>query len=214
MPRALAGRLREERLCRRLAGAHAALSWSAARAASSRTTTPRPIRRNGRKYLDFADGTRSYFPTRAARRRSSSRSTTQIPNDQYARLYRRRDVVDAINRLDLPRYGLGNYLRRLDPSKPPTPDEAKSIWRPVPRRQAADGFCRTNLFKRLESSGHAFILSVERHILRNFIFLHAIENDLPIPIGTQDMGLLDTRANDEDADLWDPATPTMTTIQR
>ena len=29
------------------------------------------------------------------------------------------------------------------------------------------GFCRTNLFKRLESSGAAFIQSIERHILRN-----------------------------------------------
>ena len=48
------------------------------------------------------------------------------------------------------------------------------------------GFCRTNLFKRLESSGQAFIQSVERHILRNYIFLHAIENGLPLPIGTQD----------------------------
>ncbi len=40
------------------------------------------------------------------------------------------------------------------------------------------GFCRTNLFKRLESSGEAFQQSLERHILRNYIFLHAIENDL------------------------------------
>jgi hypothetical protein len=67
------------------------------------------------------------------------------------------------------------------------------------------GFSRTNLFKRLESSGQAFIQSVERHILRNFIYLHAIDNDLPIPIGTQDMGLLDTSANDQDTDPWDSA---------
>ena len=60
------------------------------------------------------------------------------------------------------------------------------------------GFCRSNLFKRLESSGHSFLLSVERHILRNFIFLHAIENGLEIPIGTQDSGLLDTSLSDED----------------
>ncbi|MEA5547682.1 C-terminal helicase domain-containing protein, partial [Limnoraphis robusta CCNP1324] len=36
-------------------------------------------------------------------------------------------------------------------------------------------------------------------------FTHAIENDLPLPIGTQDMGLLDTSANDEDSELWDAA---------
>ncbi|HSW46791.1 MAG TPA: C-terminal helicase domain-containing protein, partial [Phycisphaerae bacterium] len=65
------------------------------------------------------------------------------------------------------------------------------------------GFCRTNLFKRLESCGYGFLLSVERHILRNYIFLHAIENDLPMPIGTQDMGLLDSRVNDSDSDLFD-----------
>jgi hypothetical protein len=59
------------------------------------------------------------------------------------------------------------------------------------------GFCRTNLFKRLESSGQAFIQSIERHILRNYIFLHAIENDQPIPIGTQDMGLLDQWEEDD-----------------
>jgi hypothetical protein len=62
------------------------------------------------------------------------------------------------------------------------------------------GFCRTNLFKRLESSGEAFQQSIERHILRNYIFLHALENDLPLPIGTQDHGLLDSGSYDEDPD--------------
>ena len=66
------------------------------------------------------------------------------------------------------------------------------------------GFCRTNLFKRLESSGQAFIHSVERHILRNYIYLHAIENNLPIPIGTQDAELLDSRFSDDDeSDLFE-----------
>jgi Helicase conserved C-terminal domain len=60
------------------------------------------------------------------------------------------------------------------------------------------GFSRTNLFKRLESGGPAFIQSLERHVLRNYIYLHAIENGLDIPIGTQDAELLDTRTNDED----------------
>lgn len=49
------------------------------------------------------------------------------------------------------------------------------------------GFCRTGLFKRLESSGAVFLQSIERHILRNYVYIHAIENGLPIPIGTQDM---------------------------
>ena len=62
------------------------------------------------------------------------------------------------------------------------------------------GFCRTNLLKRLESSGHAFFLSVERHVLRNFIYLHAIENEKALPIGTTDAGLLDSHSFDEDAE--------------
>lgn len=35
------------------------------------------------------------------------------------------------------------------------------------------GFSRTNLFKRLESGDRAFIQSVERRILRNFVYAHA-----------------------------------------
>lgn len=62
------------------------------------------------------------------------------------------------------------------------------------------GFCRTNLFKRLESSGVAFLQSLERHILRNYVYLHAIAHDLPLPIGTQDAVLLDEVGNDEDED--------------
>ena len=62
------------------------------------------------------------------------------------------------------------------------------------------GFCRTNLFKRLESSGEAFQQSIDRHILRNYVFLHAIQHSLPLPLGTQDSGFLDAANYDEDVD--------------
>ncbi len=58
------------------------------------------------------------------------------------------------------------------------------------------GFCRTNLFKRLESSAHALLLSMHRHILRNYLEIFALENKLPLPIGQQDSSLLDTRLRD------------------
>src|SRR5262249_11959233 len=121
----------------------------------------------------------------------------------YARLFAD-DVVRAINQLTLPRYGLGNY-QRPTPHKPPTQDEGRVLGDLSRAGSRLKGFCRTNLFKRLEGSGHAFTLSLERHVLRNFTYLHAIENDLPLPIGTQDMGLLDTWANDEDSEWWAPA---------
>jgi hypothetical protein len=62
------------------------------------------------------------------------------------------------------------------------------------------GFCRTNLFKRLESSGHSFLVSLDRHILRNYVFLHAIDNQLPLPIGPQDAEMLDPSYFDGDAE--------------
>lgn len=155
-----------------------------------------------RKYLEFPDGTRSYFPIRVPKTVKFN-INPKDPADQYARLFAD-DVVRAVNQLTLPRYGLGNY-QKPSPHKPPTPDEARTLADLSRAGTRLKGFCRTNLFKRLESTGHSFILSLERHILRNFIFLHAIENDLPLPIGTQDMGLLDTSANDEDSELWDAA---------
>jgi len=156
-----------------------------------------------RNYLVFDDGTRSYFPTRVPKT-VKFRISEKDPNDPYARLFAD-DVVHAVNDLTLPRYGLGNY-QKPSPHEPPTPDEARVLADLSRAGTRLKGFCRTNLFKRLESSGYSFILSIERHILRNFIVLHAIENGLPLPIGTQDIGLLDTWANDQDSELWDPAT--------
>lgn len=151
----------------------------------------------GRKYLSYADGTRAYFPTRVPKTLRFAVDDDN-PRDQYARLYAD-PVVDTINALHLPRYGLGNYVdhRREDTL---TQEEGTLVDDLSRGGRRLMGFCRTNLFKRLESSGHAFLLSVERHILRNMIFVHALENDLPLPIGSQGAEMLDTRFEDEDAD--------------
>lgn len=152
---------------------------------------------NGRKFLTFEDGSRSYFPVRVPKT-VKFKVNEHDPNDQYARLYSP-DVVAAINALNLPRYGLANYVA-AKPHKPPTPSEAKQLQDLSRAGKRLMGFCRTNLFKRLESSGEAFLQSLQSHILRNYIYLHAIENGLPLPIGTQDSGLLDAGNYDEDVD--------------
>ena len=90
----------------------------------------------GRKYLTFADGTRSYFPTREPKTVKFTIDDSD-PHDQYARLYSD-PIVDTINALTLPRYGLGNYVQER-PHEPPTAAEAKSHRRPLARGQAADG---------------------------------------------------------------------------
>jgi superfamily II DNA or RNA helicase len=153
---------------------------------------------DGRKYLTFEDGTRSYFPTR----RPVTVPFTideKNPDDPYARLYAD-DVVDAINHLALPRYGLANYITAT-PDQPPTQTEAKALQDLGRAGKRLMGFSRTNLFKRLESGGLAFLQSVERHVLRNFVYLHAIENGKPLPIGPQSIELMDSRINDDDEDL-------------
>lgn len=152
---------------------------------------------NGRKYITYEDGSKAYFPDRTPRTVKFA-IDEKSPEDQYARLYAE-NVVDTINSLNLPRYGLGNYIAS-SPYKPPTQIEATQLADLGRAGKRLMGFCRTNLFKRLESSGSAFLQSVERHILRNYIYLHAIENGLPLPLGTQDAALLDTRISDQDAD--------------
>jgi superfamily II DNA or RNA helicase len=151
----------------------------------------------GRKFLTFEDGSRSYFPERQPKTVKFT-INEKNPNDQYARFYAA-GTVDAINALHLPRYGLGNYIHPK-PRPPATDAENKQLAGLSRAGKRLMGFCRTNLFKRLESSGEAFQQSIERHILRNYIFLHALEHDLDLPMGTQDAGLLDAGVYDGDPD--------------
>ena len=150
------------------------------------------------RYYVTIQGQPTYFPKRQA-------VTLQFPldednpDDQYARLFSER-VVDVIEDLLLPRYGLSNYL--VPGAERNASKEERRILENLNRAgRRLIGFSRTNLFKRLESSGHSFLLSIDRHILRNMITLHALENGLPIPIGTQDAALLDTQITDADVDF-------------
>lgn len=152
---------------------------------------------SGRRYVLLEDGRRSYFPTRVPKTVRFAIDELDT-SDQYARLYAA-EVVDTVHSLSLPRYGLGNYVH-ASPHEPPTQSEAAVLADLSRAGKRLMGFCRTNLFKRLESSGKAFMQSVERHVLRNFVALHAIERDQSLPIGTQDAGPLDARLTDEDED--------------
>ena len=151
-----------------------------------------------RKYLSFPDGTRSYFPTRRPKTVQFT-IDDQNPDDTYAQLYSS-SVVNIISNLKLARYGLANYEISEHASESLSQNERTILENLSRGGQRLMGFCRTNLFKRLESSGQAFIQSVDRHILRNYVFLHAIENEAPLPIGGQDAEMLDTRFEDRDTD--------------
>ncbi|MCU0466157.1 MAG: phospholipase D-like domain-containing protein [Anaerolineae bacterium] len=146
---------------------------------------------DGRKYLQKSTGERAYFPTR------TPKTVTYEADAQYRRLY---DdiVVNAINQLSLPRHGLVQYL--VDGAERAATDAQKRLIDNLSRAgQRLIGFTRTGLFKRLESSGHAFMLSLDRHVLRNYLFLYALDNDLDLPLGT--LTLDDTSAEGDTSDL-------------
>jgi superfamily II DNA or RNA helicase len=149
--------------------------------------------RNGLRYLTLQSGERMYFPVRKPVS-VKFRSDPGDMDDPCARLMRE-EVVNIINGLNLPRYGRSLYKKDPPPADLSAADKKvmEDLSRAGPRMK---GFCRTNLFKRLESSAHAFLLSVHRHVLRNHIEIHALENQLPLPIGQQDSALLDTRLHD------------------
>ena len=150
-----------------------------------------------RKYLVLDNEERRYFPDRRPKTLMYEVNKRK-EDDQYARLYSPQ-VVDTINELCLPRYGLGNYLK-TKAEEMANPDE-KEIMEDLSRAgKRLLGYCRTNLFKRLESSGQAFIESLDRHVLRNCVFQYALENNLPLPIGTQDAATLDPAIQDVDKD--------------
>lgn len=152
---------------------------------------------NDRKYLTFSDGTRSYFPERLPKRVDYEFDPND-PTDQYAKLYSAK-IVGAINHLNLPRYGLGNFIVEKPLTKP-TKEEEVIIANLSRAGKRLMGFCRTNLFKRLESSGYSFLLSLSRHILRNYLFVYAVQNHLPIPIGKNISQNLDEYLEDSDTD--------------
>ena len=152
-----------------------------------------------RKFLAFPDGTRSYFPNRVPKTVKFT-IDDENPDDTYAQLYSPR-VVQIISNLQLPRYGLANYIVDTTEGRGLEPAEKQQLANLSRGGQRLIGFSRTNLFKRLESSGQAFLQSVERHILRNYVYLAAIENGEPLPIGGQSSEMLDARLYDEDADV-------------
>lgn len=159
--------------------------------------------RDGRPFLTLPTGERMYFPTRKPVS-VKFRSDPEDVSDPCARLFRD-EIVQTIDRLNLPRYGRSLYKKDVLPAD--LSDADKKILEDLSRAgKRMKGFCRTNLFKRLESSAHALLLSLHRHILRNYLEIYALEQRLPLPIGQQDSGLLDTRlrdAGDGELDLDD-----------
>ena len=149
---------------------------------------------DGRKYLLFNDGSRSYFPDRIPK----ALKFETVEGDQYSRLYSS-SMIGMMVDLQLPRYGLVKYI-----------NENKTIDATTIEKQLLEnlsragnrmmGFCKSTFFKRIDSSGFSYLLTLYRHILRNMVFVYAIENKLPLPIGDENT-LPDEYIADEDSNL-------------
>ena len=98
---------------------------------------------NGRMYLKFEDGTRSYFPDRIPKTLKFTIDEND-PNDQYARLYTE-SIIDVVASLNLPRYGLGNYLTR-DAEQQASNSEKRIMENLARAGKRLMGFCKTHLF--------------------------------------------------------------------
>ena len=157
---------------------------------------------NGRKYIEFPDKdgaiVKSYFPNRIpVKMQYPFRKADST--DQYARFYSD-EIVNIINHLELPRYGLGREdYENTEAIKMITSEETRIKENLAKAGRQLRGFARTNLFKRLESSGFSFLLSISRHILRNYLFIYAIKNNLEFPVGKQEGDIInDILYTDED----------------
>ena len=135
--------------------------------------------KTGRKYLEFNDGRKNFFPERKPK--AIKFDTT--PGDQYSRLYSE-EMIAMMEELRLPRYGLSQYEDTTKTANVSSTD--KRLLENLSRAgQRMMGFCKSTFFKRIDSSGFSFLLTLYRHILRNAVFIHAIENKLPLPIGDE-----------------------------
>lgn len=143
----------------------------------------------GRRFLALPDGGRFYFPHRVPRRMSFA---VGGGGNQYALLYTR-EVVDVLGALRLPRYGLQKYI---DGEAAVAPDDEGIIANLNRSGERLRGFARIGLFKRLESSGVAFLISVRLHVARNAALLAALADGW-VFVGATGGGYIDEAGEEE-----------------
>jgi len=151
--------------------------------------------RRGRKFLTFGDKTRFYFPKRIPR--PVERALT--PKDPAIEMLSD-TTLDTVKSLKRPRYSLHKYLTGAEPADGDEEQLISDLRRAA--RGTLDGFNRVMMFKRLSTSGPAFLLTLRRHLLRDRVFLYAVEQDRPIPVGQLDRAVWDLASGTEDDGIF------------
>ena len=152
--------------------------------------------------MKYPDGTEYSFPKRKAKPLTYEGG----PNDPGDRLASAENF-DAMADLTYARYRLGKYLKpEISVQGQPIEDLVSDLKKSV---NSHSGFIRTTALKRLTSSAHAFLLTLDRMLLRSYVLAHALEHGLPLPVGTLSNSAYeidDTESDDEDfGDIEDVA---------
>lgn len=147
---------------------------------------------DGTEYLTFANGTKFTFPTRVPKPLVHSFGE----HDPAAKM-ESVATLDTIDHLELPRYNLSAYLKK---SLQLSGEEKKVVERFERGSGHLLGFVRSGLYKRLSSCGFSFMLSLQRHIARNELYIYAVQNNLELPLGTLLDPMLTSSESDDDAE--------------
>lgn len=144
----------------------------------------------GKKYFEYRDGTRFHFPVRKALPLEYPGGKDD-PCDQLASI----ENFDALAEMTYARYQLGQYFSH---DFVPESLEEELIRDDLQRATASKGFIQTTVLKRLASSPKAFFITVEKMLLRAHILRYALENNLPLPIGSIADKYYEDDSQDED----------------
>ncbi len=157
----------------------------------------------GRRYLTYGDGQRFRFPTRVPRT-----IEREVLPDDPAREMIANETLDTVDRLRLPRYSMYHYLDKevtfTDPEESIVADLRTSA------QGNLSGLNRVMMFKRLSSSGPAFLATLRRHRLRDCIARYAVQAGLQVPVGSIQNSLWSDAADLEGDGLFDRFTTEVT----
>ena len=149
---------------------------------------------HGRRYLEFGTGKPFYFPERVP-----LPVDWELTEDDPAFEMTSDRTLDAIRDLRLPRYQLGYFI---DEDFVPGDKDERQLVEDLENSVQGNlaGFTRITMFKRLSSSGPAFVATLRRHRLRNLVAAYALENGLDMPIGSVDNALWAAETDQEPED--------------
>ena len=136
------------------------------------------FRKSENRYvMKYPDGSEYSFP----KRKPLPLSYQGGPNDPGDRLASPENF-EAMAELTYARYRLGKYLKSGavdlgEGDESLVADLKKSV-------NSYSGFIRTTALKRLTSSAHAFLITLNRMLLRSYVLSYALEHKKPLPVGT------------------------------